>query len=362
MHRSYANCRVGLGACIASAAVLVCLVLAGTASAVSAPIQIANTGGEGVLIRAEPNTSSTRLGWMPEGASPDYNCFVWGQDINGVPIWFNVNYSGITGYYASYYDNSSYKSNEELTTEYGVPLCGAATPSPVPVQPSSEPAPEASPTPPSSSGNGDTPPSTGSSGPTIANAFYNREASVQWALANARNPQARLAMCAWFVSHALWAGGFPQQPGVWDENGHYSFSASGTADEWLVPNLLGYLEAHYSVTYSDISSDLTSNAVPQAEVGDLIFYDWEKHKGEGVSHVAIVVGIASGDYPEVSEMGQFDFGLVDDVANKIVHVSSPYSQRGWTWSALHHKWLQKEYRNMKAYLLHINGGYIASTF
>jgi hypothetical protein len=126
--------------------------LVANALAISAPIQIANTGGEGVFIRAEPNTSSTRLGWMPEGASPDYNCFVWGERINGVPIWFNVNYNGVTGYYASYYDNSSYQSNAELTAKYGVPLCGevalpAPTPAPAP-SPSPAPAPqETSPTP-----------------------------------------------------------------------------------------------------------------------------------------------------------------------------------------------------------------------
>ncbi|HYM53720.1 MAG TPA: hypothetical protein VES97_00040, partial [Solirubrobacteraceae bacterium] len=92
---------------IAAAATLVCLLASvGNALANSAPIQIANTGGEGVFIRAEPNTSSTRLGWMPEGASPDYHCFVWSQVINGVPIWFNVTYNGVTGFYASYYDNS----------------------------------------------------------------------------------------------------------------------------------------------------------------------------------------------------------------------------------------------------------------
>lgn len=105
------------------------------ALAISAPIQITNTGGEGVYIRSEPNTSSTRLGWMPEGASPDYNCFAYGQNINGVPVWFNVTYNGITGYYASYYDNSSYHSNAELTAKYGVPQCGSAPPAEPPPTP-----------------------------------------------------------------------------------------------------------------------------------------------------------------------------------------------------------------------------------
>jgi hypothetical protein len=114
--------------------------------AISAPIHISGTAGEGVFIRSEPNTSRPPVGWMPEGASPDYNCFAWGQNIGGVPIWFNVNYNGVTGYYASYYDDSSYHSNEELTAKYGVPLCGSSPPaSSLPASPSPSPAPSPSP-------------------------------------------------------------------------------------------------------------------------------------------------------------------------------------------------------------------------
>lgn len=128
---------------IAALAALISTGVAASALAISAPIHIAGTGGEGVFIRAEPNTSSTRLGWMPEGASPDYNCFVRGQTINGVPIWFSVNWSGITGFYASYYDDGSYHSNEELTAKYGVPRCGSApplSPAPTPTPPPAPPA------------------------------------------------------------------------------------------------------------------------------------------------------------------------------------------------------------------------------
>ena len=107
---------------------VISLVMAQGALAVSAPIHIAGTGGEGVFIRPEPNTSQPAVGWMPEGASPDFNCFVWGQNIGGVPIWFSVNYNGVSGFYASYYDDSSYHSNEELTAKYGVGLCGSPPP------------------------------------------------------------------------------------------------------------------------------------------------------------------------------------------------------------------------------------------
>src|ERR1700680_4708490 len=103
------------------------LVTAG-AEAMSAPIHVSGTGGEGVFIRPEPNTSHPARGWMPERASPDYNCFTYGQVVGGVPIWFSVNYNGVTGYYASYFDDSSYHSDAELTVKYGVPKCGSAPP------------------------------------------------------------------------------------------------------------------------------------------------------------------------------------------------------------------------------------------
>jgi hypothetical protein len=111
------------------------LATAAAALAISAPIHIHGTGGEGVFIRPTPDTSHPAIGWMPEGASPDFHCFAWGQNIGGVPIWFNVTYNGVTGYYASFYDDSSYHSNEELTAKYGVPLCGAAAPAPPPSAP-----------------------------------------------------------------------------------------------------------------------------------------------------------------------------------------------------------------------------------
>jgi uncharacterized protein YraI len=124
------------------------LMSVGNAGAISAPIHISGTAGEGVFIRSGPSTSYTRIGWMPEGASPDYNCFVWGESINGVPIWFNVNYNGVNGYYASFYDDSSYQSNEELTAKYGINLCGSpaagappsAPPPPAAAPPSAPPA------------------------------------------------------------------------------------------------------------------------------------------------------------------------------------------------------------------------------
>jgi hypothetical protein len=99
-------------------------------SSSSASIHIAHTDGQGVLIRPTPDTTQTAVGLIPENASPDYTCFTYGENVNGVPIWFNVNYGGKSGFYASYFDDSSYSSDGELTQKYGIPKCAGSEPAP----------------------------------------------------------------------------------------------------------------------------------------------------------------------------------------------------------------------------------------
>ena len=60
---------------------------------------------------------------------------------------------------------------------------------------------------------------------------------------------------------------------------------------------MSYLEANYSVTWTDITSDLATNAVPQAQPGDIIVYSWNGNAT--LNHMAFVVGIASGDYGSI---------------------------------------------------------------
>lgn len=124
------------------------LAVGATAWGIPAGIHIHGTAPENVVnIRPQANTAQPALGSIPEGASPDYNCFTYGQVIGGVPIWFSVNYNGVTGYYASYYDDSSYSSDAELTNKYGVPKCGAVAPAPPPTPPPPAPQPPAPPMP-----------------------------------------------------------------------------------------------------------------------------------------------------------------------------------------------------------------------
>ncbi|MDO8213462.1 hypothetical protein [Conexibacter sp. CPCC 206217] len=128
------------------AAIVVGLVALGSSTnalAISAPIHIHGTGIDGVLIRPTPDTSQPARGWMGEGTSPDFHCFTYGQTIGNVNVWFYVTSpAGITGYYASYWDDSSYHSEGELTAKYGIPNCGAAPPPPPPdPAPAPDPAP-----------------------------------------------------------------------------------------------------------------------------------------------------------------------------------------------------------------------------
>jgi cell wall-associated NlpC family hydrolase len=108
-------------AAVTSGAVLV--MTAGPAAAMSAPIQTTAY----VNVRPGPSVSSgSPLAVMPPGTSPDFNCWTQGQNIGGVDVWFSINYHGVTGYYASYYDNSSYSTDSQITSKYGIPHCGSA--------------------------------------------------------------------------------------------------------------------------------------------------------------------------------------------------------------------------------------------
>lgn len=197
------------------------------------------------------------------------------------------------------------------------------------------------------SGNG------GSGGTAVANPTYNRSATVSWALNHAKDPQGSGALCTWFVSQALWAGRLPQ-------TSQWNPKSRGAAV--YVQQFVDYFRkpsSGYSVTWTDITRNLITNAVPGAVAGDVIVYNWNDG-GAALDHMSLVVDIAAGQYPEVSEMGQFDFTKHPEY--KLRNPRSPYVKRGWTYSAMHHAYLQKQHPGMKAYLLHFNGGYFIGTY
>jgi hypothetical protein len=310
----------------AASAVAGSAVVAPAAEAQPAPIHIAGTDGQGVLIFPEPDNNAPAVGWMPEGASPDYVCWTQSQLIGAVDVWFQINYNGVSGWYPSQYDDSSYPTDDAITGRYGIPNCGSASPAGDAV------------------GGGSAPVAT-SGAVTDGNDYYNGAASAQWALDNAQSPQSFPAACAWFASQALWAGGLPKTDQWTDQGGHgFLWSARpGTAEATAVGPLIDYLRSTFpAATWEQV--DFAGNAVPDAAPGDLIAYDWD---GDGVlDHVAVVTDIASGQYPDVAEWGTVDF--------VVGHPTSTYSTRGWTWSQSHNEWLQQEFPNVQAYLLHIN--------
>lgn len=173
---------------------------------------------------------------------------------------------------------------------------------------------------------------------------YNRTAAVKWATDNAKSKPPNGISCTWFVSNAMWAGGLKKTT-EWTSEGSYRPSRSrpwmthpGTVVAWAAPNLLDYLRRTYPAsTYTELN--FTTNEVQAAQVGDIIAYDWE---GDGtIDHLALVVNIASGSYPEVAEWSASG----DSAAS--------YSKRGWTWSEVRKEWLQVKYPKVKAHLLHV---------
>lgn len=91
---------------------------------IKAPIAVTTTTN----IRPGPSASSgSPLATMPAGSSPGFFCWTTGDVVNEVDVWFKVYWSGATGYYASGLDNSSYTTDAQITTKYGIPPCGGAS-------------------------------------------------------------------------------------------------------------------------------------------------------------------------------------------------------------------------------------------
>jgi uncharacterized protein YraI len=118
---------------VLATAVIVVAASASSAMAINAPIHVTDD----VNLRAGPNTGTARVGGLYRGTSPSFNCWAQGQNISGVDVWFNVTYNGATGFYASYYDDSHYATDSQITSKYGIPQCGTQQP----VQPTPTPAP-----------------------------------------------------------------------------------------------------------------------------------------------------------------------------------------------------------------------------
>lgn len=145
------------------------------------------------------------------------------------------------------------------------------------------------------------------------------------------------------MSQALWYGGFHQTAdwNMYDHHGFPLWPIQGTATATAAPDLVNYLLNTGLAEKIPLDDNFTTNAIPQAQVGDVIAYTWDPTRSNAIDHLAFVVDIAPGQYPEVSEWGT-------------VPMWEPYQRRGWTWSALHNTWLQDPtlYPDVTAVLIH----------
>jgi len=117
------------------------------ATTTSAPVE-AGPGSGGTLIT------------MPTGTTPGFICWATGPSVDGVNVWFKVYWAGQTGYYPSGLDNSTYSTDQQITSKYGVPECPGSSPPP-------------------SGGSGSSAPPIGHSGGTITGQAI-LDAASQW--------------------------------------------------------------------------------------------------------------------------------------------------------------------------------------
>lgn len=315
--RAMGRVRAFVGLVVASVLALIVGVLPAHAEQTSYTYRIWFTNGEGVFPRSEPVYASRVGEARAEGSTisgscwtqgewvtnpRDYSSNIWVKDTDALfwpEVWLDTGSEGVPA---------------------GLPQCGAEEP------------PDSSAT---------------------VNDFFDRNATARWALAHAQdepNPWYSSG-CTWFVSNALWAGGFPQDD-TWTSAGQHGTVrvVPGSVAAWSVREMLNHLTATYSVETTDLV--FTENAVPQAEIGDIIAYDWE---GDGTDdHLALVTKIAPGAYPEVSEWGVGE-GIFGTGA-------AGYTTRGWTYSAKNDKWFQDYLPNIEAKLYQINGGIYVGPF
>lgn len=266
---------------------------------------VSGTGGEGLFVRPGPSQDSgAPITKLAEGTFVTIDCYRAGQVVAGYwytgDTWQHIT-SPVVGWVTDTYLNTGH--NGPLP---GEPACTTTT-------------------------------------PTKPNPFYNRTKAKNWALAMGDQPydHAQAAGCTWFVSRALWNGGFPKSATWTDKGSHGTLRRlPGTATAWVADKFVAYLRSRFPV--ANYRLDFKTSAVPQAQIGDVIAYDWE---GDGhVDHVAFVVNIGKNQYPDVAEWGVSGSRR------------TPYKKRGWSWSELSHNWMSKVYPKGRATLIHIRGG------
>lgn len=273
-----------------------------------------------VNLRPTPDTSQTPLTVIQKGDKPDYICYVHGEQVDNVNVWFKVNYNGFTGFYSTRWDDIPPPNLNRIEDLYGIRACGVGA--------------DINQTPAEGA--------TIDIGPPAPKPGYNRDKAASWAYDHATaNQPIMWSGCTWFASVSLWQGGLPMTPDWNDRGTHGKRRVQGTITATAAPEFVQYLTDIGWVKQVPLDGRFSTNAVPEARVGDLIAYSWD---GSGyINHIAVIVNIAPGDYPEVAEWGTADFP----------HRSVGYHKRGWTYSEKHQQWLQVDYPNVTAVLLRV---------
>ena len=175
---------------------------------------------------------------IADGTTVEIDCVVQGFAVqDGNTNWYRIASAPWTSaFYVS--ADAFYNTDQTSGSLLGTPFVDPSVPDCAPIGGGTLPPPPV--------------PGPQSAGPTPApstpNEFYNRSAAVAWALAHAQDDQPYGTMCTWFVSQALWAGGFPTTSS-WTGSGSFPYDLvlrlPGTKDAWYLPWFLGYLESHF---------------------------------------------------------------------------------------------------------------------
>ena len=255
-------------------------------------------------IRSQPTTGSAIIKTVPKGTRLTIDCYATGQAVSGVTIWDHLTSGG-------------YISDTLLLTGSNravVPACLAGLPVvPIPVPPAPQPV------------------------------AYNRQAAVNWALAHVNDKETFPGDdCTWYVSQALWAGGLPRSDSWTDYRlGFFKPTNAAVNANYLKDYLVSQSK---SATIQELSWG--QNNVPQAQLGDLIAYDWGTVDANGnvkagtdgiIDHMMIITAF-SGQYPLVSGHS----------------AATTNPGQGWTWSKSNNKWYSAQYPGSRVYLVHIN--------
>mgnify|MGYP000859983856 FL=1 len=248
-------------------------------------------------VRSEPNTDKEPIGQIAAGSSVGLICYQYGMDMTG-PYSNSALWYKIEGY------SNGWVSDVMLSPGSDEPVTSQCKTTPTPA-----------PTPASN---------------------YNRQKAASWARDNVHSKPRYSQDCTWFVSQALWAGEIIETRDWTSDPAFASDDPPRTAT--VADDLKNYLVNDSGfATIKELS--WTQNDVPEAELGDLIMYDFSDANGKTgadgvIDHVMIITGF-SGQYPLVS-------GHTNDVLDQ-----------GWTYSNAADNWIGEVAPGARVYLIHI---------